>query len=126
MSRPWGRAVLAVVVAVVWLGSPAAADAHLRSGTVAVDYQASVTSAPSDAYTAQIFASDRALSLRVRAGHTVVLLGYLGEPVFRLDAGRAVGQRGVADGHGSAARRQRATQRYRGSDLEASPPGSTR
>ena len=86
MSRPWGRAVLAVVVAVVWLGSPAAADAHLRSGTVAVDYEGSISSAPSPAYVAQIFASDRALSLRVRAGHSVVLSGYLGEPVFRLDA----------------------------------------
>lgn len=86
MSRRWSRTVLAVGVALAGLAIPAAADAHLRSGTVAVDYQASITSAPSDAYTAQIFTSDRALSLTVRAGHTVVLLGYLGEPVFRLDA----------------------------------------
>ena len=78
--------VVALVVALAWLGSPAAADAHLRSGTVAVDYRASISSTDSVAYAAQIFASDRALSLRVRAGHTVSLLGYLGEPVFRLDA----------------------------------------
>lgn len=78
--------VLAALVVLVWLGSPAPADAHLRSGTVAVDYQASISSADSVAYSAQIFVSDRALSLHVRAGHTVVLLGYLGEPVFRLNA----------------------------------------
>jgi hypothetical protein len=86
MSRRRAWNVLAAVVALAWLGSPAAADAHLRSGTVAVDYQASISSAGSGAYRAQIFASDRALSLTVRAGHTVVLLGYLGEPVLRLDA----------------------------------------
>lgn len=87
MTGPRGRTVLAAIVALVWLGSPAAADAHLRSGTVAVDYQARITSVPSAAYTAQIFTSDRALTLTVHAGHTVVLLGYVGEPVFRLDAG---------------------------------------
>jgi hypothetical protein len=60
------------------------AGAHLRSGTVAVDYRASVLDPDTDAYSAQIFQSDRALSLTVRPGHSVVLLGYLGEPVFRL------------------------------------------
>jgi hypothetical protein len=68
------------------LASPAAASAHLRSGTVAVDYRASVLRADTPAYSAQIFQSDRALGITVKRGHVVMLLGYLGEPVFRLDA----------------------------------------
>jgi hypothetical protein len=67
-----------------FLLAAAPAGAHLRSGTVAVDYRASVDHPHTDAYSAQIFQSDRALSLTVRPGHSVVLLGYLGEPVFRL------------------------------------------
>jgi len=73
-------------VIVVFLGAAAPAGAHLRSGTVAVDYRASVLRPRTGAYSAQIFQSDRALSLTVSPGHSVVLLGYLGEPVFRLEA----------------------------------------
>jgi hypothetical protein len=80
-------AVLTAGVIVVFLGAAAPASAHLRSGTVAVDYRASVIRPRTAAYSAQIFQSDRALSLTVSPGHTVVLLGYLGEPVFRLDPG---------------------------------------
>lgn len=73
------------------LAAPATAGAHLRSGTVAVDYRASVFHADTAAYTARIFQSDRALSVTVRPGHTVELIGYLGEPVFRLnDAGLSI------------------------------------
>jgi hypothetical protein len=72
------------VVVLGLLAIPSAADAHLRSGTVAVDYRASVTTRDTAAYTAQIFQSDRALSITVKPGHAVVLVGYLGEPVFRL------------------------------------------
>ena len=79
-------AVLPGLVAVGFLASPRVASAHLRSGAVAVDYQASVLHADTSAYSAQIFQSDRALSITVRPGHAVVLVGYLGEPVFRLDA----------------------------------------
>ena len=71
---------------VAFLVMAAPAGAHLRSGTVAVDYRASVLAPDTAAYTAQIFQSDRALSITVKPSHTVVLLGYLGEPVFRLDA----------------------------------------
>ena len=74
-----------VSTCLIWLLAAAPADAHLRSGTVAVDYRASVVHPETDAYSAQIFQSDRALSLTVRPGHSVELLGYLGEPVFRLD-----------------------------------------
>lgn len=68
----------------ILLIAAAPAGAHLRSGTVAVDYLANVLRPGTDAYSAQIFQSDRALSVTVRPGHSVVLLGYLGEPVFRL------------------------------------------
>jgi hypothetical protein len=82
----WRRGiVLPGLVAVALVASPAAASAHLRSGTVAVDYRASVSHADTLAYSAQIFQSDRALNVTIKLGHAVVLLGYLGEPVFRLD-----------------------------------------
>jgi hypothetical protein len=61
------------------------ASAHLRSGTVAVDYRASVAHPVTHAYTARIYQSDHGLSLTVRRGHVVVVLGYLREPVLRLD-----------------------------------------
>jgi hypothetical protein len=77
--------VLPGALALALLASPIPAVAHLRSGTVAVDYRASVARADTAAYSAQIFQSDRALSVAVKGGHVVMLLGYLGEPVFRLD-----------------------------------------
>jgi hypothetical protein len=85
-------ALTGCVVGSAWLFlSVATAQAHLRSGTVAVDYRATLLSSGSDAYRASIYESDRALALTVLPGHSVVLIGYLGEPVFRLDgAGLAV------------------------------------
>jgi hypothetical protein len=82
---PGVRGLLLAALALACLATPSTAGAHLRSGTVAVDYQASVRRPETPAYTSQIFQSDRALGLTVKPGHTVVLLGYLGEPVFRLD-----------------------------------------
>jgi hypothetical protein len=79
------RAAVLAVVGLALLASPTSAGAHLRSGTVAVDYQASVLHPGTPAYAAQIYLSDRGLSLTVKPGHVVMLLGYLGEPVFRLD-----------------------------------------
>jgi hypothetical protein len=75
------------VFACVALAAPAGAAAHLRSGVVAVDYDASVVS-PNPAVKARVYQSDRALSVAVEPGHTVVILGYLGEPFVRLAAGR--------------------------------------
>ena len=72
-------------LALISLVAPAAASAHLRSGTVAVDYRASIVAPHSAAYTAQIYQSDRALQMSIRPGHAVTVLGYLGEPMFRLD-----------------------------------------
>jgi hypothetical protein len=80
-----GLFLAALALALACLAAPGTAGAHLRSGTVAVDYQASVRHPDTRAYTTQIFQSDRALGITVKSGHTVVLLGYLGEPVFRLD-----------------------------------------
>lgn len=79
------RSLLMSIVMLALLSVPPAAGAHLRSGTVAVDYRASVSHPANSAYTARIFQSDRALGLAVKDGHAVVLVGYLGEPVFRLD-----------------------------------------
>jgi hypothetical protein len=76
---------LLTIVAVAFLAFPAAAAAHLRSGTVAVDYRASVLNPETDAYVVGIYQSDRGLNLTLKPGHVVLMLGYLGEPVFRLD-----------------------------------------
>jgi hypothetical protein len=75
-----------VLFALVALAAPAGADAHLRSGVVAVDYRASVVS-PNPAVKARVYHSDRALSVTAEPGHTVVILGYLGEPFVRIGAG---------------------------------------
>jgi hypothetical protein len=74
------------------LAAPAPAGAHLRSGTVAVGLRATVAALPPPlraALSVRVLASDRALSLTVRPGHAVVVLGYLGKPFLRLD-GRGV------------------------------------
>jgi hypothetical protein len=79
------RAVIAASVLVVCLLGAGPAAAHLRSGTVAVDYRASIAAPKTAAYAAQIYQSDQGLTLTVRPGHAVVMLGYLNEPVWRLD-----------------------------------------
>lgn len=76
-----------MLFAFVALAAPAGASAHLRSGVVAVDYRASVVS-PNPAVKARVYQSDRALSVTAEPGHTVVILGYLGEPSVRIAAGR--------------------------------------
>jgi hypothetical protein len=79
------RPTILIAVALALLTNPVAASAHLRSGTVAVDYHASIVRPVTAAYSAQIYQSDHGLSVTVKPGHVVVMLGYLGEPVFRLD-----------------------------------------
>jgi len=78
---------LVTLFAFVALAAPAGADAHLRSSVTAVDYRASVVS-PSDAVKARVYQSDRALSVSAEPGHSVVILGYLGEPFARIAGGR--------------------------------------
>jgi hypothetical protein len=60
----------------------------LRSGVVAVDYRArlaTLTPELSAALAARIYQGDRAIRLEVRDGHSITVLGYLGEPFLRLD-----------------------------------------
>ncbi len=73
------------LAAVIALALPAGALAHLRTGTIAVDYRASVLRPHTGAYDATIYQSDRGLSLTIKPRHAVALVGYLGELVFRLD-----------------------------------------
>jgi len=78
---------VAIVVLLV-LAAPAVAGAHIRSGTVAVDYRATVEADGDPAhrpFASLIDASDQAITLVVRTGHSVVVLGYLGEAVLRVD-----------------------------------------
>jgi len=56
---------------------------------LAVDYRASVVS-HNGAVKARVYESDRALSVTAEPGHTVVVLGYLGEPFVRLAGGRVL------------------------------------
>src|SRR5262249_27691898 len=79
------RAALLTVLVAASLASPAAASAHLRSVTAGGDYRARGRRADTAAYSAQIYQSDHGLALTVKPGHVVAMLGYLGEPVFRLD-----------------------------------------
>lgn len=75
------------VAAFVGLLTPAGAAAHLRTGTVAVGYGVSVRNPNAmsrAAYTVGVYQSDRALHLTVSEGHTVVVLGYLGERLLRI------------------------------------------
>lgn len=78
-------AKLSAVVAVALLFPPAAA-AHLRTGTVAVDYRARIVRAPGGPVSAGVYESDRALHVHVRTGHSLVVYGYLGEPLLRIGA----------------------------------------
>ena len=71
------------------LAAPGAASAHVRIGTLAVDVRVSLTGlrpSPQGAYALSVSEADRALHLTVRSGHRLIVLGYLGEPVLRIDA----------------------------------------
>ena len=79
-----------LLVAVAALAAAPTAAAHLHTGVLAVDYRATVVSAPKAVKT-RIYTSDRAVALTLGAGHVVVVRGYLGEPFARLDrAGTSV------------------------------------
>ena len=79
-------AALAAAVLSVGLACPSAALAHLRTGTIAVDYRASISAPRTGAYTAEIGQSDHRLRLTLAPGHAVIVLGYLAEPMARLNA----------------------------------------
>ena len=75
VSAPFGLA----------LAAPSSASAHLRTATVAVAVAARVTSSPAPVH-ARVYLSDRALHVSVAPGHTLVVLGYLGEAFARVGA----------------------------------------
>jgi hypothetical protein len=88
LGRIFGGVAAGVLVS---LAVPAAAAAHFRAGVVAVNLRTTVVSpapSPDGAFAVRVSQKDRSLSLAVRSGHTVVVLGYLGEPFLRVgDAG---------------------------------------
>jgi hypothetical protein len=69
---------------VAMLATPAVANAHLHSDVAAVDYRATVTT-QNGPFEARVYETDRALRLVVTRGHSVIVLGYLGEPLVRID-----------------------------------------
>ena len=73
--------------AAVALALPSTAGAHLRSGTVAVDYRPRVTHTPAGPVRVGVYVSDRALHVGVKRGHGAVVYGYLGEPFVRVGDG---------------------------------------
>jgi hypothetical protein len=79
------RALLILVL--VALVAPGAAQAHLRTSRVATDYRATVAPLNPPALGAvdvRVFHADRAIRLKGLGGHGVVVLGYFGEPFLRL------------------------------------------
>jgi hypothetical protein len=67
------------------LAAPGIARAHVRIGTLAVDVHARVLSPRASSYSVSVSQADRALHVTVRRGHRLVVLGYLGEQVLRID-----------------------------------------
>lgn len=85
---------LALAAAVAALAVPSTAAAHLRTGTIAVDYTARIVHAPAGPVSVGVYQSDRALHVSVAPGHSLVVYGYLGEPFLRIGReGDAVGTR---------------------------------
>src|SRR2546423_11016824 len=80
-----GFRALPFLAALAPLASPAPPRAHIRTGSVAVDYRVRVfpTRLPLSAH---VYLGDRAVRLTVQPGHSVTVLGYGGEPFLRIDA----------------------------------------
>ncbi len=77
------------ILAAAALLTPPSASAHVRSGTIAVDYRTRLFALPAPlprAIAVRIYDSDRAVRLSVSPGHTALILGNLGEPFARVTA----------------------------------------
>jgi hypothetical protein len=88
--RPEVVGGMLTLVAFLALALPPPANAHLRTGVVAVDYRARVFPLHGPRHAAlavRVYESDQALGLTARRGHVVVALGYTGEPFLRIDGG---------------------------------------
>ena len=86
--RRWMPVLAALAAAAA---APATAQAHVHSGVVATPYRASVSVQPAGARAAvavRVDASDRALRVEARPGHTVLVLDSGGEPLVRLGPAR--------------------------------------
>lgn len=91
------RTLIAGAVVAGALAVPGTASAHLRTGRVAVDYSASIARPPPQvarAVAARVYPADLALGLAARPGHSVVVLGYSGEPFLRIGPDGAYANRG--------------------------------
>lgn len=83
------RAAVGAIVVAGSLVVPGTAAAHLRTGRVAVDYEATLAALRpplAQAVRAHVYRADLALGLQALGLHHVVVLGYTGEPFLRLGA----------------------------------------
>jgi hypothetical protein len=104
------------------LALPAPAAAHLRTGTIAVDVAARVTSRD-PAFRARVYLSDRALHVAVRPGHTLVLLGYVGEPFARIGPAGVTVEAGSATAQSADVARERRSLTWHDDRLKSLEPG---
>jgi hypothetical protein len=80
------HAVAGLLIALtVGLAAPGPADAHLKTGLLATDFEARVGGfrPPAPGLTARVLSGDQRLELHVGRGHVVIVLGLLGEPFLR-------------------------------------------
>jgi hypothetical protein len=75
---------MALVIA-VGLAVPGPAEAHLKTGLLASDFQARVGGfrPPADGLSARVLGGDQRIELHVASGRAVIVLGFLGEPFLR-------------------------------------------
>jgi len=79
------RSALVTLAAVAWLAAPANASAHGRSPVVALDYRLSVDAAPAGV-SVHVIDGDRSLETSVDRGVSLLVRGYLREPMLRFGA----------------------------------------
>ena len=82
-----------VVMVVLALVLPANAAAHGRGPVVALDDRL-VVGRPVAGISVRVLDGDRSLHVSVARGHTVVVRGYLGEPMIRFAGGKVEANRG--------------------------------
>lgn len=88
-GRSAGRLLAAAIAIGIALAAPAAADAHSRAPTVALDYRLRLAPAVKQlqGVRAELVDSGRTLRLSVEPSHPLVVRGLLGEPMLRFAGG---------------------------------------